>query len=169
MTLRRLNRLPYPPETLIRVWQGVPVYLLLMSSEHFLQSTLQAIAFLIHPENIEVKAWHFCLKATTLFYLLCLTTFLVCSTKTMSWSNRQRKNPLAGMPPQHHTHCHLLGDNFPGGGVLPCKRLMGMCRWIGSHFHHWVTIMGSHFNIVTRVGVAHFRIFWGKTDLHFFG
>ena len=21
------------------------------------------------------------------------------------------------------------------GGVLPYKRLMGMCRWMGSHFH----------------------------------
>ena len=25
-----------------------------------------------------------------------------------------------------------------GGGVLPYKRLMGMCRWIGSHFHDWI-------------------------------
>ena len=24
---------------------------------------------------------------------------------------------------------------IPGGGVLPFKRLMGMCYWIGSHFH----------------------------------
>ena len=23
----------------------------------------------------------------------------------------------------------------PGGGVLPYKRLMGICRWMGSHFH----------------------------------
>ena len=23
----------------------------------------------------------------------------------------------------------------PGGGVPPYKRLMGMCRWMGSHFH----------------------------------
>ena len=25
-----------------------------------------------------------------------------------------------------------------GGGVLPHKRLMGMCRWMGSHFHDWI-------------------------------
>ena len=25
-----------------------------------------------------------------------------------------------------------------GGGVLPYKRLMAMCRWTGSHFHHWI-------------------------------
>ena len=22
-------------------------------------------------------------------------------------------------------------------GVLPSKRLLGMCRWMGSHFHNW--------------------------------
>ena len=25
------------------------------------------------------------------------------------------------------------------GGVLPYKRLKGMCRWMGSHFHDGVT------------------------------
>ena len=30
-----------------------------------------------------------------------------------------------------------------GGGVLPSKRLLGMCRWTGSHFHSWTDyIMG---------------------------
>ena len=24
-----------------------------------------------------------------------------------------------------------------GRGVLPSGRLMGICRWIGSHFHDW--------------------------------
>ena len=24
------------------------------------------------------------------------------------------------------------------GGVLPYKRLMGMCRWMGSPFHDWI-------------------------------
>ena len=24
------------------------------------------------------------------------------------------------------------------GGVLPYRRLMGMCRWMGSHFHDWI-------------------------------
>ena len=26
-------------------------------------------------------------------------------------------------------------ENNPRGGVLPYKRLMGMCRWMGPHFH----------------------------------
>ena len=36
---------------------------------------------------------------------------------------------------------------FKPGEVLPYKRLMGMCRLMGSHFHDWIDslIMGSHF------------------------
>ena len=25
-----------------------------------------------------------------------------------------------------------------GGGLLPYKRLMGMCRWMAFHFHDWI-------------------------------
>ena len=28
------------------------------------------------------------------------------------------------------------------GGGLPYKRLMGMCRWMGSHFHDWIDYNG---------------------------
>ena len=41
-----------------------------------------------------------------------------------------------------------------GGGVLPYKRLMGMCRWMGLHFHNWI---GWN-------GVANFRIFGVSRD-----
>ena len=37
----------------------------------------------------------------------------------------------------------------PGWGVLTYKRLMGMCRWMGSHFHDWIDYNG----------VANFLIF----------
>ena len=40
-----------------------------------------------------------------------------------------------------------------------CKRLMEMCRWMGSHFTDWIDYNG----------VAHFWIFWGKTVLHVYG
>ena len=36
-------------------------------------------------------------------------------------------------------------EQNPGGGVLSHKRLMGMCRWMGSLFTTGVTIMGMHF------------------------
>ena len=41
-----------------------------------------------------------------------------------------------------------------GGGVLPYKRLIGMCRWMGSHFHDW-----TDYN-----GVANFWIFGVSKD-----
>ena len=32
-----------------------------------------------------------------------------------------------------------------GGGGLPSGRLMGMCRWMRSHFHDWTNYYGVHF------------------------
>ena len=32
-------------------------------------------------------------------------------------------------------------------GVLPSDRLMGMCRWIGSHFHGWIDYNGVAFSL----------------------
>ena len=34
-----------------------------------------------------------------------------------------------------------------GGRVLPYKRLMGMCRWMGSHFYDWIDYNGVAFSI----------------------
>ena len=31
--------------------------------------------------------------------------------------------------------------------LLPYKRLMGMCRWMGSHFHDWIDYNGVAFSI----------------------
>ena len=31
--------------------------------------------------------------------------------------------------------------------ALPYKRLMGMCRWMGSHFHDWIDYNGVTFSI----------------------
>ena len=33
-----------------------------------------------------------------------------------------------------------------GGGDLPYKRLIGMCRWMGSHFHDWIDYNGVAFS-----------------------
>ena len=33
-----------------------------------------------------------------------------------------------------------------GGGALPSNRLMGMCRWMGSHFHDWIDYNGVAFS-----------------------
>ena len=50
-----------------------------------------------------------------------------------------------------------LVDRSPGGGggVLPYKRLLGMCRWMGSHFLHWIDHNGVTFSIEL--------LKWGRT------
>ena len=32
-----------------------------------------------------------------------------------------------------------------GGGICPSNRLMGMCRWMGLHFHDWIDYNGAAF------------------------
>ena len=48
-----------------------------------------------------------------------------------------------------------------GGGVLPYKRLMGMCRKMGSHFNDWIDYNGVAFSIEL--------LEWGRTSSEFFG
>ena len=54
-----------------------------------------------------------------------------------------------------------------GRGVLPSKRPLGMCRWMGSHFHNWVDYngVGYIFSRITRMGshifeISGIRKFW---------
>ena len=35
-----------------------------------------------------------------------------------------------------------------GGGALPINGLMGMCRWMGSHFHDWTDYNGVAFSSI---------------------
>ena len=48
----------------------------------------------------------------------------------------------------------------PPGEALPYKRLMRMCRWMGSHFHDQIDYSGVPFSIVIRMGLIIFW-FWG--------
>ena len=48
-----------------------------------------------------------------------------------------------------------------GGGVLPYKRLMGMCRWMGSHFHDWIDYNGVTFLVEL--------LEWGRSFSGFLG
>ena len=56
-----------------------------------------------------------------------------------------------------------------GGGALPCKRLMGMCRWMGSHFHNWIDYNGVPFSIELLEWVHTFSDFWGEKVVHIYG
>ena len=51
----------------------------------------------------------------------------------------------------------------PTRGVLPYKRIIGMCRWMGSHFHDWSNYNGVvAFSIVLLEWGSKFSDFWGK-------
>ena len=54
-------------------------------------------------------------------------------------------------------------------GYVPYKRLMGMCRWMGSHFHYWSDYNGVAFSIELLEWGRTFSDFWGKTVLHIYG
>ena len=55
----------------------------------------------------------------------------------------------------------IVASNDPGGGVLPYKGLMGMCRWMGSHFHDWIDYNGVTF--------LEELLEWGRTFSGFLG
>ena len=58
---------------------------------------------------------------------------------------------------------------FVGRGALSYKRLTGMCRWMGSHFHNWIDYHGVAFSIELLEWGHTFSVFLGKTFLHIYG
>ena len=46
-------------------------------------------------------------------------------------------------------------------GALPYKGLMGMCRWMGSHFHDWTDYNGVAFSKELLECGCTFSDFWG--------
>ena len=56
-----------------------------------------------------------------------------------------------------HTLCLFFMLLIPrgGGGVLLSKRLLGMCRWMGSHFRNWTDYNGVTFLVEL--------LEWGRT------
>ena len=61
----------------------------------------------------------------------------------------------------------------PGGGgfgrSLPYKRLMGMCRRMGSHFRDWMDNNGVAFSIELLECGRTFSDFWGKRVVRVYG
>ena len=56
-----------------------------------------------------------------------------------------------------------LSGGGGGRGVLPYKWLMGMCHWLGLHFHHWIDFNGvTYFNRVTSMGLYIFKFFGAR-------
>ena len=59
------------------------------------------------------------------------------------------------------------GRGGRGVGALPYKRLMAMCRLMGSHFHDWIDYNGVAFSIELLEWGRTFSDFWGKTVVLF--
>ena len=49
-----------------------------------------------------------------------------------------------------------------GRWVLPCKRVMGMCCWMGLHFHNWIDYNGVAFSTELLEWGHKFSDFGGK-------
>ena len=64
--------------------------------------------------------------------------------------------------------CCIKGLN-PQGVRLPYKRLVRMCRWMGSHFHDWSDYNGVAFSTELLELGGTFSDFWCKTVLHIYG
>ena len=56
----------------------------------------------------------------------------------------------------------LVHPKLPGGGVLSYKRPLGMCRWMGSHFHDWIDYNWVAFSLELLGWGCKFSDFWGK-------
>ena len=56
----------------------------------------------------------------------------------------------------------LLGGVLSPGGLMG---LMGMCCWMGTHFHDWIGYNGVAFSIELLEWGCIFLGFWGKNIL----
>ena len=77
-------------------------------------------------------------------------------TLTLEMTTRQRLSKCQSLP-------------TTPGAILPYKRLMGMCRWMGSHFHDWIDYNGVAVSIELLEEGRTFSDSWGKTVLHIYG
>ena len=62
----------------------------------------------------------------------------------------------------------VLGQPW-GMGALPYKKLMGMCRWMGLHFHDWVDYSGVAFSKELLEWDRTFSHFWDKRVVDIYG
>ena len=58
---------------------------------------------------------------------------------------------------------------FSACAIQPYKRLMGMCRLMGSHFHDWIDYNGVAFSKELLEWGRTFSDFWGKRVVHIYG
>ena len=81
-----------------------------------------------------------------------LKVSIICRCSFCGISSKEREGSAL---PEKYILLHSM-TAWGGGGLLPYKRLMGMCSWMGSHFHEWI----DYFKRVTRMG-SRISDFWG--------
>ena len=69
------------------------------------------------------------------------------STTCVQPSTKKKKIPSAALSESMRLSSRTTVRWSPGGGALPRNRLMGMCHWMGSHFHDWIDYNGVAFSI----------------------
>ena len=69
----------------------------------------------------------------------------------------------------HWTVSNLLFFCCVTAKAIYRRRLMGMCRWMGSPFHDWFDYNGVAFSIELRAWGRTFSYFRGKIGLHIYG
>ena len=75
-----------------------------------------------------------------------------CTLDAMVTACRSKLSKVKYLPSTCATLIHQL---FCPGRVFPYKRLMGMCRWMGSHFHDWIGYNGVAFSIEFTLTGSH--------------
>ena len=101
------------------------------------------------------KPLNMCLVAPQLSLLDCTCRMLICRKRLLSEEisfDCGAKGQLLTLKDKHITNKHISRERGStqrvdrGGGVLSYKRLMGMWRSMGSHFHDWIDYNGVAFS-----------------------
>jgi len=83
-----------------------------------------------------------------------------CQNRTLLFKGLVPDNYMQTLTFVTTTFRALCTTYSPGRGVLPYKKLMGMLRWMGSHFPDWIDYNGVAFSIELLEWGRTFSDFW---------
>ena len=102
------------------------------------------------PLTVQIRGWHMTRKIART-----LCDPLACKLAHLH-ENWGKEKGEGGEFAHSHKWAILQARGSQGPrGVLPSKRLLGMCRWMGSHFHNWIDYNGVTFLVEL--------LKWGRT------
>ena len=105
---------------------------------NFLERKIYAISILIKGVN-EITYFQFWVQKWKKYNFVIARLLWIPASSDYS-------RPQDNKTPESRQGCHKgLGCLGGGGGVLSSRRLKGMFRWMGSHFHNWIGYYGVEF------------------------